>query len=59
MKTVEQKLKDAKTLTEGLLPTRNGEGCGMTASGERLAVTGQLAAYDEYVAKVLKKAEGK
>jgi hypothetical protein len=59
MKTVEQKLKEAKRLTEGLLPTRNGEGCGMTAPGEHMTLVEQNAAIDEYAAKVLKKVEGK
>ena len=59
MKSAEEKIREAKKLTEGLIPARHGEGAGMTASGENLVVTGQLAAYDEYVAKVVKKAEGK
>jgi hypothetical protein len=59
MKTVEQKLREAKKLTEGLIPARHGEGAGMTASGENLTVSGQLAAIDDYAAKVLKKVEGK
>jgi hypothetical protein len=59
MKTAEQKIREAKKLTEGLIPARHGEGAGMTASGESLVVAGQLAAVDEYVARVLKKVEGK
>lgn len=56
VKTVEQKLREAKKLTEGLIPTRHGEGAGMTASGENSTITGQLAAIDDYVAKVVKTA---
>jgi hypothetical protein len=59
MKTAEQKIREAKKSVEGLIPARHGEGAGMTASGEHLAVTGQLAAYDDYAARVLKKVEGK
>jgi hypothetical protein len=55
MKTAEEKIREAKKLTEGLLPTRNGEGCGMTAPGEHMTLVGQNAAIDEYAAKVVNK----
>jgi hypothetical protein len=59
MKTTEQKIREAKKSIEGLgIPPRHSEGTGMIAGLENSTVVGQLAAYDEYAAKILKKVEG-
>jgi hypothetical protein len=53
--TAAQKVRAAKEAVRGLISTQHGEGHGMTASGEHLAVVGQNAAIDEYAAKVVSK----